>query len=136
MTHSGHPSQTRYGGCHPNARLLTRHRHRLIVAAMLMVRTILVALIAISVAMVPFTGGAAASAKPVEMSMANQADTPCCPPDDCKGSIACAFKCFNFVAAMFPAANPLPCIVDGPPHSFADDTLHGYVSPPTHPPPI
>jgi hypothetical protein len=99
-------------------------------------RTILAALIAISVAMVPTTGGAAISAKPVEMSMADQADMQCCPPDDCKGSIACAFKCFNFVAAMFPAANPLPHIVDGPPQSFADSTLHGHISPPTHPPPI
>ena len=99
-------------------------------------RTILAALIAISVVMVPITGGAAISAKPVEMSMADQADMRCCPPDDCKGSIACAFKCFNFVAAMFPVATPLPHIVDGPPQSFAGGTLHGYVSPPTHPPPI
>src|SRR5512132_1780337 len=103
---------------------------------MLTVRTTLVALIAISVAIVPATGGAAISIKPVEMSMADQGDTPCCPPDDCKGSIACAFKCFNFVAAIFPAANSLPYIVDGPPQSFTDGTLHGYVSPPTHPPPI
>ena len=68
-------------------------------------RTILAALIAISVAMVPATGGAAISTKPVEMSMADQADMPCCPPDDCKGSIACALKCFNFVATMFPGNN-------------------------------
>ena len=99
-------------------------------------RTILAALIAISVALVPATGGAAISTKPVEMSMADQADMPCCPPDDCKGSIACALKCFNFVAAMFPAAVALSHIVDGLPPSFADDTLYGYVSPPTHPPPI
>ena len=99
-------------------------------------RTILAVLIAISVAMVPITGGAAISAKPVEMSMADQADMQCCPPDDCKGSIACAFKCFNFVAAMFPAANTLPHIVDGSLQSFAGGTLDGYVSPPTHPPPI
>lgn len=103
---------------------------------MLTVRTILAALIAISVAMVPATGGATISTQPVEMSMADQADTPCCPPDDCKGSIACAFKCFNFVAAMFQAENLLPYIVDVPPQSLADGTLHGYVSPPTHPPPI
>lgn len=99
-------------------------------------RTILATLIAISVAMVPATGGAAISTKPVEMSMADQADTPCCPPDDCKGSIACALKCFNFVATIFPATTLLPHGADGPPQSFAGGTLHGYVSPPTHPPPI
>src|SRR6476661_4610071 len=99
-------------------------------------RTILATLIAISVAMVPATGGAAISTKPVEMSMADQADMPCCPPDDCKGSIACALKCFNFVATIFPATTPLPHGADGPPQSFAGGKLHGYVSPPTHPPPI
>ena len=99
-------------------------------------RTILATLIAISVAMVPATGGAAISTKPVEMSMADQADMPCCPPDDCKGSIACALKCFNFVATIFPATTLLPHGADGPPQSFAGGTLHGYVSPPTYPPPI
>src|SRR5450759_3077171 len=104
---------------------------------MQLVRTILVALIAISVAMVPVVGGTAASAKPVEMSMADQADMPCCAPDDCKGSVACALKCFNFVAAMFPAALSLSHFVDGAPPAFVDDTLRGHVrSPPTHPPPV
>jgi hypothetical protein len=100
-------------------------------------RAILAALIAISVATAPATGGAAMSIKPAEMSMADQADMLCCPPpDDGKVSVACAVKCLNFVAAMFPAANPLPDTVDGPPQSFAEGTLDGYVSPPTHPPPI
>lgn len=99
-------------------------------------RTILAVVIAISVAMVPAAGGVAIPTKPVEMSMADQADMPCCASDDCKGSIACAFKCFNFVAATFPATIPLSHIVDGPPAFFADGTLHGHVSPPAHPPPI
>ena len=100
-------------------------------------RMILAALIAISVAMVPTTGGAAISTKPVEMSMADQADMPCCPPpDDCKGSIACALKCFSFFATMFPAAIVLSHIADGPEPSVSDCTLHGHISPPTHPPPI
>jgi hypothetical protein len=48
-------------------------------------------LIAISLAMVPAYVGAAISTKPVEMSMSDQTDMPCCPPpDDGKGSIACA----------------------------------------------
>jgi hypothetical protein len=86
--------------------------------------------------MVPAIGGAAISIKPVEMSMADQSDMPCCPPDDCKGSISCAFKCFNFVALMFPVVNPLAYVVDQPPQIFVGGTLDGFVSPPTHPPPI
>jgi hypothetical protein len=100
------------------------------------VRTVLAGLIAISIAMVPATGGAAIPTKPVEMSMADQTDVPCCVPDDCKGSTACAFKCFNFVAVTFPAPIALSHFVDEPPPSFAGGTLHGFVSPPTHPPPI
>jgi hypothetical protein len=100
------------------------------------IRTIVAGLIAISVAMVPATGGAAISTKPVEMSMVDQADMPCCPPDDCKGTITCAFKCFNFVAAIFPAPMLLSHFVDGLPSSFGVGTLHGHVTPPAHPPPI
>jgi hypothetical protein len=100
-------------------------------------RAILAALIAISVATVPASGGAVMSAKPVEMSMVDQADMPCCPPaDEGKVSVSCAFKCLNFVAAMFPAAIPLSHIIDGPPQSLSDGTLYGHVTPPTHPPPI
>jgi hypothetical protein len=100
-------------------------------------RAILAALIAISVATIPATGGAVMSAKPVEMSMTDQADMPCCPPaDDANTSVACAFKCLNFIAAMFPAAIPLSHVFDGLPQSFSDGTLYGYVTPPTHPPPI
>jgi hypothetical protein len=101
------------------------------------VRTILAAMIAMSVAMVPAMGGAAVSTKPVEMAMSDNADMPCCTPDDCKGSITCALKCFNFVGAIFPATVSLPHLVDAAPPSFVDGELHGHVrSPPTHPPPV
>jgi len=104
---------------------------------MTFVRTILAALIAISVAMVPATSGAAISTKPAEMSMGNQADMPCCPaPDDSKGSVACAFKCLSFVAAMFPAPVVLSPVVEVSPQSLRLGALHGHVSPPAHPPPI
>jgi hypothetical protein len=67
-------------------------------------------LIAISIAVVPATGGVVLSAKPVKMSMANPADMQCCPaPDDSKDSVACAFKCLNFVAAMFPPTIVYSC---------------------------
>jgi len=104
---------------------------------MLVARTILAVVIAISVATVPATGGAAISTKPVEMSMANPADMPCCPAtDDSKGSVACAFKCLSFVAAMFPPPVVLSPIADGPPPSLGVSALHGHVIPPAHPPPI
>jgi hypothetical protein len=106
-------------------------------SAMTFVRTILAALIAISVAMVPATSGAVISTKPVEMSMANQADMPCCPaPDDDKSSVACAFKCLSFVAAMFPAPVVLSPVVEVSPRSLGVSALYGHVSPPAHPPPI
>ena len=97
-------------------------------------RTIFAALIAISLVIVPAYAGAAISTKPVEMSMSDQTDMPCCPPpDDGKGSIACAAKCLIFVATT-PVV--LSHFSDGPPPSFQDGALHGFVSPPSHPPPI
>jgi hypothetical protein len=74
---------------------------------------------------------------PVEMSMTNQTDVPCCPPDDCKDSIVCGLKCFNFVGAIFPTTVSLPHLVDAALPSFVDSELHGHVrSPPTRPPPV
>lgn len=100
-------------------------------------RAILVALIAVSVAMVPATGGAAVSTKPVEMSMSNHAEVPCCPPDDCKDQIICGLKCFNFVGAVACAVVVmLPYLAAEAPPSFVHHALHTHVSsPPTHPPP-
>jgi hypothetical protein len=122
-------------GC--KRRTIDLHRITPDISSMVAVRTILTALLTISVALVPATGGAAVSTTPVEMSMPDQADMPCCTPDDCKGSITCALKCFNFVGAIFPASVSLPHLVDAAPPSFVDSELHGHVrSPPTHPPPI
>jgi hypothetical protein len=103
---------------------------------MISIRAILAGLISISVAILPATGQIAISTQPVEMSMLDQADMPCSTPDDCKGSIACAFKCFNYVAATFPAMLSLPYIVEAAPPSFVGGILREHVrSPPTHPPP-
>ena len=79
-------------------------------------RLILAVLIAVSVAIAPATNAAAVSASPTKMAMADHTDMPCCPaPDDTKGSVACAFKCLNFVAVMFPAASPLVHVANGLP---------------------
>ena len=98
---------------------------------------ILAVLIAVSVAALPTTGGGVVlSVAPAAISMTNQADMPCCPsPDDGKG-IACAYKCLNFVAALFPAPFGLVQITDDLPQLLAEVTLQGRIIPPTHPPPI
>src|SRR5262249_46096365 len=99
-------------------------------------RVILAALISVSVATVPATGSAGVSAAPTAMSIGNQTDMPCCPvPDDGKG-IACAFKCLNFVAALFPAPVSLAQITDCLPPFLVEATLQARAIPPAHPPPI
>jgi hypothetical protein len=106
------------------------------------VRIIFAAIIAVSVAAVPVTGGAAVFTKPLEMSMPRSADMPCCPgcndQDNSKSTVACALKCINFVGAVLPAmVFPHPYLVDAAPLSFVNHALHGHVrSPPTHPPPL
>jgi len=103
---------------------------------MVFARTILAALIAISLATVRVEG-TALSVAPVQMSTIDQADMPCCPPShDSKNTVACVFKCLNFVAAILPPTATLSHIANRLPRSFGDTTLHGYVSRPTHPPPI
>jgi hypothetical protein len=107
---------------------------------MVVTRTILAALITISVALMPATGGAAVSTMPVEMSMPNHADMPCCPycneQNNSKSSVACAFKCVTFVGAALPImVVTLPYIFDEAPLPFAGHALHTHVrSPPTRPP--
>jgi len=106
---------------------------------MRIVRTILAVLIALSVTSVQATGvWAAVSAKPVEMSMSDHAAVPCCPPDNSKSSIACAFKCICFVGVVLPAmVVTVLHVVDEAPTSFVHDAMHPHVSsPPTRPPPV
>src|SRR5262249_36936800 len=101
---------------------------------MIVVRRFLAAVIAVSVAVAPVTAGAAASVTPVQMSMADSGDMPCCPPDESKTSFTCAFKCFNVAAALIPAEISLMGFVDQTDQpSFTNETLHGHISPPTHP---
>ena len=108
---------------------------------MALIRTILVALIAISVALSPAIGEAVVSPSPVEVMTADQADMACCPccnTQDNFKSTACVLKCITLAGAILPAMNVAqPYLVDGLPLSLVGDTLHGLVrSPPTHPPPV
>jgi hypothetical protein len=105
---------------------------------MFVVRAILAAAIALSVAIAPATAGAAAPAMPAGMAMPGEMDSPCCPPDDGKSSVACAAKCFNCAGPVLPAAMiARPGRIDRALPPFVNDALHSHVSsPPTHPPPV
>jgi hypothetical protein len=105
-----------------------------------LLRTILVALVAISVAVLPATGEAIVSPSSGQVTMGDQADMPCCPCCDTQGDFkatACVLKCVGLASAVLPATNvPSQRIAGGSRLFFADDTLHGLVrAPPTHPPP-
>jgi hypothetical protein len=98
-------------------------------------RLLLAAVIAVAVAMSPASGGAAFPSMHSAMSQADHSDMPCCPADDCKGSIDCAFKCFSLMSAVLPAPILLPDPVMQDTPLLVGGTLRGHVvSPPTHPP--
>lgn len=107
---------------------------------MALIRTILAALIAISVAVLPATGEAIALPSGDHLAMANQADMPCCPC--CNNSqadlklTACALKCISIAGAVFPATTIAPLyLLDDVPLQLVDDALHEFLkAPPTHPP--
>src|SRR6188474_2701110 len=73
---------------------------------MTLVRTIFVALVALSVAALPVAGGMARAAISHEMTLVGQGD--CChdgkpcekKTDDCGSMAGCALKCFNYSAAV------------------------------------
>ena len=73
---------------------------------MILIRRILFAVIAISVAVLPATAEAIVSPSPAEVTMADQGDMPCCPScntqDDFKAT-ACALKCVALAGAVVPA---------------------------------
>jgi hypothetical protein len=74
---------------------------------MSLVRTIVVALVALSVAMLPVAGGMARAAMSHDMTL-SAGEGDCCPHhqpcekevDDCGSMAGCALKCFNFSGAL------------------------------------
>jgi hypothetical protein len=108
---------------------------------MILIRTIVAALVAISVAMLPATGEAIVSQSASQAVMADQSDMPCCPCCNTQGDVKltwCALTCMTFVGAVFPTIATVPFYLDdGAPVPFVDDPLHEFVTaPPTHPPPL
>jgi hypothetical protein len=70
-----------------------------------LIRTMLVALIAISVAALPAASEAIISSYPAEITMADQADMPCCPCCNTQGDFkatACVLKCVALAGAVLP----------------------------------
>src|SRR6516225_11613671 len=106
---------------------------------MVVIRTFLAALIALSIAVLPATGEAIASPGPVGIMTADQMDMPCCPSgdtkDDFKGT-TCVLKCAALVGVVVPVMTAaLPFVAHRCLRTSTDDRLHGLVrAPPTHPP--
>ena len=105
-----------------------------------MIRKILAAVIAISVAVLPATAEPLVSPSPAEVTMADQGDDmPCCPSCNTHGDFkvtACVLKCLALAGAILPALTvALPYAADMSLRSLVDNTLHGVArAPPTHPP--
>jgi hypothetical protein len=76
---------------------------------------------------------------PDQVTMADQAEMPCCPACDTQGDFkatACVLKCVALSSAVLPAMPvALLFLADGSPLALAEHALHGVVrAPPTHPP--
>ena len=104
-----------------------------------LIRRILVAVIAVSVAVLSASSETIVSPSPVEMTMIDQADMPCCPYCNTQGDFkatACVLKCVAPASAILPATIVSLLFLDeGRQFSSVEDTLHGLVrAPPTHPP--
>lgn len=107
---------------------------------MALLRTIMAALIAISVAVLPATGEAFISPSSAEVTMTDQADMPCCPccktQDESKVT-ACVLNCAVLAGAILPAMiGATPRAAEKFRRSLVNETSDGLVrAPPTHPPP-
>jgi hypothetical protein len=108
-------------------------------------RTILILLIALSVAMLPTASGAAISVKTVDMSHVSSVEHmhDCCPDkklpsrtiDDCCSSMPCPMNCFSFVGAFFSIV--YPPLLGSVEISLVSDPVHSQKgSPPFRPPRI
>ena len=109
---------------------------------MALLRAFLAALIALSVAVRPVEGPAAAPTQVAEMAMSADGTDPCCPcchdhdKDHSKSLVTCAIKCSSAAATFFPAMLPLRHDPSWQRFSLASEKLSELLrSPPTRPPP-
>jgi hypothetical protein len=103
-----------------------------------MLRTVLAALIIVSIALLPAAGSATVPSSAVEMS--GSTDMPCCPccdtPDNTI-SAACVAKCIGFFGVLVPPAIPLSFFLRNAGLPAEGVALHARsIQPPTHPPPV
>jgi hypothetical protein len=105
-----------------------------------LIRSVMGALIAISVAMSPAIGEQVMLPSAVEAMTSDQADMPCCPCCDKQDnfkSTACVQKCMTLTGAVIvvPSAAQ-PSLRDGRLLPLVHDISRGVArKPPTHPPP-
>ena len=104
---------------------------------MVVARIILVAVIAVSVAMVPVVGGVAVLSQSMQASMSDHGGMSCNKAtDDCKNFAGCALKCFNFPGAIDSELVLIPRALAIEP-SFIEKAARPHPgSPPTRPPPV
>jgi len=108
---------------------------------MRLIRTIMGALVAISVAMSPaIAEELLMSPSQVEVMTMHQANMPCCPccdKQDNLKSTACVLKCMTLTGALIAAPSAAQLYLhDGHLLPFVHDASHGIArKPPTHPPP-
>lgn len=108
---------------------------------MALIRRILVAMIVISVAILPATGAAIASPSPAQVTMTVHADMPCCPrcnTQDGSKATACVLNCVVLAGVILPATvGVAPRAAEKFRRSFVNEMSDGLVrAPPTHPPPV
>jgi hypothetical protein len=107
---------------------------------MVLIRSVVAALIAVSVAEAPAIGEPVMLPAAAEAMTSDQADMPCCQCCDTQDnfkSTACVQKCMALTGAVIVASSAAqPSLRDGRPMVFASDSSRGVArKPPTHPPP-
>lgn len=106
---------------------------------MTLVRSILAALIAISLVVLPAAGQAVVAPSADQTTMIDQADMPCCHCCDTQADLkltTCALKCIGVIGVVFPATTIAPLyLLAGVPLQLVDEPLREFLkAPPTHPP--
>jgi hypothetical protein len=104
-----------------------------------LIRSVIAALIAVSVAISPAIGETVMLPSATEAMTSDQADMPCCPCCDTQDNFksACVQKCMTLIGAVLAAPSAAqPSLRDGRLMAFASDPSRGVArKPPTHPPP-
>jgi hypothetical protein len=108
---------------------------------MLLFRSIIAALIAVSVAMSPAIGEPVMLPPADAVMTSDQADMPCCPCCDQQDNFkttACVQKCMTLTGAVIaPPSAAAPALRDGRLLPLVHDSSRGVArKPPTHPPPV